>query len=144
MVDLEKARYPRLHRQTHTTNTNKVVALAQAGNWGQAGLAVGLGWQVGVRLTDNLSAISCATIMNSRWDLLLTLKFILIIRILFDLFCYFSKIYNQIRIQFLILLWYIMWCITTKLMFSVNLYNSWPLQKTKLALIWQARNYREK
>ena len=27
--------------QTDTTNTNTVVALAQAGNWGQAGLAVG-------------------------------------------------------------------------------------------------------
>ena len=104
MVDFEKVRFPRLHRQTPLRNTNTVVALAQAGNRGQVGLAVGLGWQVVARLTDNLSAISCATIMNRRWDLLLTLKSILIIRILFDLFCYFSKIYNQIRIQFLILL----------------------------------------
>ena len=50
MVDLEKVRYPRSDTQTHTTKTNTVVALAQAGNWGQveAGLQVG----VGARLTD--------------------------------------------------------------------------------------------
>ena len=39
MIDLEKVCYPRLN--THTdTNTNTVVALTQAGNWSQAGLAV--------------------------------------------------------------------------------------------------------
>ena len=41
--DLNKVRYPWLHRHTHTLNTNTVVALAQAGNYGQAGLAVGAG-----------------------------------------------------------------------------------------------------
>ena len=34
------------------TNTNTVVALVQAGNGGQTGLEVGLGWQVGARLTE--------------------------------------------------------------------------------------------
>ena len=43
MVDLEKVRYPWLHTHTHTPNTNTVVALAQAGNWGQSWLSVGAG-----------------------------------------------------------------------------------------------------
>ena len=90
-----------LSKSDTTQNTNIVVAMAKAGNWGQAGLAVGLGWQVGARLTDNLSAISCATIMNRRWDLLLTLKSILIIGILFDLFCYFCKIITKLEYSFL-------------------------------------------
>ena len=40
MVDFEKVRYPRLHTHHTDTNTNTVVALAQAGNGDQTGLAV--------------------------------------------------------------------------------------------------------
>ena len=46
MADLETVRYPSSY-----TNTNTVVALAQAGNWGQSD------WQVGARLTDIIIVI---------------------------------------------------------------------------------------
>ena len=50
MVDLEKVRYPCItDRQTHTPNTNTVVALAQAET------EVKFGLQVGARLTEKLS-----------------------------------------------------------------------------------------